>query len=72
MLTRRELSNVLLLLPALQQHSAAAESAPGGLSMSQEELRDIAPDRDRALRQADSLEELPLNGVPPGFVFLAR
>lgn len=73
MLTRRELPN-LLLLPAMQQHGAAepAESSPGGLHLSDAELQELAPERDRALRQADLLLDLPLDGVAPGFVFVAR
>lgn len=71
MLTRRELPN-LLLMPAMQQHAPAAESSPGGLRLSAAELQELAPERDRALRQADLLLELPLDGVAPGFVFTAR
>ena len=68
MLTRRDLT--LLLAPALQ--SPQPPGALPELRLNPELVREIVNESRRAVEQASVLRELPLDGVAPGFVFLAR
>jgi hypothetical protein len=68
-MTRRELHG-LLLAPALQ----AQPPDPGdlrALPLDPASRQALSEAVHRAIRQAEQLRELPLDGVPPGFVFLA-
>ena len=69
-MTRRELS-ALLLAPQLQL-TGQAPAAIAELSLDPADERELAEEGKRALQQAGLLRELPLEGVAPGFVFLAR
>jgi hypothetical protein len=69
-ITRRELS-ALLLAPPLQP-TDAAPAAIQELQLEPAEQQALAEEGKRALQQAGWLRELPLEGVAPGFVFLAR
>lgn len=59
------------MAPALQ----GQEQGPGGLvdlELDEATRSELAADVRRARQQATQLRELPLDGVPPGFVWLAR
>ena len=71
MVTRRELSN-LLLLQGLQPAKVNLDLLLPDLHLSPSELREVAAGGERALREARWLEELPLDGVAPGFIFVPR
>ena len=71
MLTRRDLTG-FLLAPAAQQPSAPEYSALRELKLTPAALRDLLEESRRASQQASLLRELPLEGVAPGFVILAR
>lgn len=70
MLTRRNMTNVLLA-PALQSPQPDL-AVLRDLQLSPGVLRELAEESRRAVQQAGLLRELPLDGIAPGFVFLAR
>ena len=70
MVTRRKLST-LLLAPALQAQQPMPITLPD-LPLEPALLREVTEESRRAVQQAGLLRELPLEGVAPAFVFLAR
>ena len=68
MITRRELS-ALLLVPPLQLPDAGP-AAIQELPLDPADRQELAREGKRALRQAGWLQELPVEGVAPGFAFL--
>ena len=71
MITRRALS-ALLLAPPVQLPEAAPPTAIPGLPIDPADRQELAREGKRASQQAGWLQELPLEGVAPGFVFLVR
>jgi hypothetical protein len=69
MVTRREL---VLMLQAAQAARISDEPPGLHLHLSGPELRELSAAGDRALRDARWLEELPLDGILPAFVFVPR
>jgi hypothetical protein len=70
MMTRRDITG-LLLAPALQSQQPD-HGALRDLELSPAVLQELVEESRRAVQQASLLRELPLDGVAPGFVFLAR
>jgi hypothetical protein len=70
-MTRREVH--LLMLQAAQA-AAQTSNAPPGLKvqLSAADMKELQTAADRALRDARWLEELPLDGILPAFVFTPR
>lgn len=70
MITRRDISSLLLAQVVQAQHSEPS-SLPE-LPLSQAQIQELVKESRRAVEQAGLLRELPLDGVAPGFVFVAR
>ena len=70
MVTRRHVTG-LLVAPALQSQQPETGSIRD-LPLNPAQLKEVMEDGRRAVQQASLLSELPLDGIPPGFVFVAR
>lgn len=69
MITRRDISSLLLAQVVQAQHPEPS-SLPE-LPLSQAQIQELVKESRRAVEQAGLLRELPLDGVAPGFVFVA-
>jgi hypothetical protein len=70
MMTRREFRHALL--PQVVPQPDTSPKLPiAEIQLEDADLREVAREADRAIKQAAWLRELPLGGVAPGFVFRA-
>jgi hypothetical protein len=67
-MTRRDLEKLLLAAP-FSLAEAAGRTSIDDLHLDAATLEQLGREAERALEQARWLQELPLEGVVPGFVF---
>jgi len=70
MTSRRKIA--VLMLQGLPASLIRGQPAQLNVQLSARESRELEAAGERAMREAGWLEELPLDAVPPAFVFVSR